>query len=329
MSLSILGVGLYLPPTKNVRELVATHGGDLSKYNSWTNVCVAEPEDHPGVMAGRALQEAVDQAGIPAADLGIVVFAGASRDYPPSWSVSTEAMRLCGASSRCLGLDVTAGCAATLAGLELVHGWLALRGGGYGAVVVAERWSFTIDYSNAANRGIWTHGDSGAALVVGMGCDRPSIATFQGAEFASIADNNGHVLIPYGGTRAPTPPAGVDPFVRVVSDRSPKDLVESYSRGFATAHSALRRRFDAQPTRLLCNQMSPNLVSVVSEALGMSAEQTISTGDETGHLGGADVMVGLRRLVGDGHLEEPALVASSTAYAFGVGLLSPPDDQTH
>ncbi|MES2986333.1 MAG: 3-oxoacyl-[acyl-carrier-protein] synthase III C-terminal domain-containing protein [Pseudomonadota bacterium] len=324
MSLSILGTGVYLPPAKDVRTLVAAHGGDLSKYSSWANVCVAEEDDHPGNMAGRALQDAIDEAGVQAADLDIVVFAGASRDYPPSWSASTEAMRIVGASSRCVGLDVTAGCAATLAAIELVDGWLALRGGGMGAVVVAERWSFTIDYANPANRGIWTHGDSGAALILGQAIGGRSIATYMGAEFSSVADNNGHVLVPYGGTRAPSPPPGVDPYLRVVSNRPAKVMIESYANGFAQAHAALRKRFGVTPSLLLCNQMSPNMIDTILDALGMTREQAIYTGDETGHLGGADIVVGLRRLAGDEPVREPVLLASSTAYAFGTALLVPP-----
>ncbi|MCL4716589.1 MAG: hypothetical protein KJZ75_16890 [Hyphomonadaceae bacterium] len=327
MSLSILGSGVYLPPAKDVRELVAAHGGDLSQYAGWANVCIARDEDHPGLMAGRALAEALDQAQVAPEQLGLVIFAGASRDYPPSWSVSTEAMRLVGASSGCLGLDVTAGCAATLAALELVHGWLALRGDGFGAVVVAERWSYTIDYSNAANRGIWTHGDSAAALIVSL--NRPerrperAVATYLGAEFASVAANNGHVLIPYGGTRMPVAPEGVDPFHRVVSDRPGKEILESYKNGFQQAYAALQARFGLTPAHLLCNQTTPNMVRMVAEAAGMSMDDTVITGDDTGHLGGADIIVGLRRLIGGGGVTSPVLMASSTAYAFGMGLLVP------
>ena len=323
MALSVLGSGVYLPPARDVRELVASHGGDLGKYAGWDRVCIALEDDHPGAMAGRALRAALDDAGVEAADLDLVIFAGASRDYPPSWSVSTEAMRICGASSRCLGLDVTAGCAATLAGLELARGWLALRGEGRAAVVVAERWSYTIDYSNPANRGIWTHGDSAAALVLGPAGSGEGVGLYLGAEFASVAENNGHVLVPYGGTRAPSPPEGVDPYRRIVSDRAGKDIIESYKAAFRQAHEALGQRFCAEPTHLLCNQTTPNMVQTVAETVGMGADQTIVTGHRTGHLGGADIVVGLRALIGDGDIRSPVLVASSTAYAFGLGLLAP------
>ena len=43
------------------------------------------------------------------------------------------------------------------------------------------------------------------------GVDRPARLEFVGAEFASAAELNGHVLIPYGGTREPLAPQDLAP----------------------------------------------------------------------------------------------------------------------
>lgn len=57
--------------------------------------------------------------------------------------------------------------------------------------------------------------------------------------------------------------------------------------------------------------------------VGVPPEQTVVTGHETGHLGPADLIVGLERLASSGPIDVPAALASSTAYAFGAGLLLP------
>lgn len=321
--LAILGIGLDLPPTRDVRALATSHGADTSEYKSWKNVCIARDGDHPSVMGARALKQALERSGVDAAQLKIVIFAGASRDYLPSWSVASEIMNLCGASHECIGLDLTAGCVATLAAIEMVNGWLALRGGGHAAVVVGERWSYTIDFKDPGTSGIWTHGDSGAALVVGQGTPGTPVAIYAGADFASAAGNNGHVLIPYGGTREPHVPAGQNPHARRVSDRPKKEIIESYKKGFADAYATLRRRFSFEAERLVCNQMSPQLVAIIAGALGIPMERVVVTGDDTGHLGGADMVVGLKKLSDAKEISGPVVVAASTAYGFGTGLLLP------
>lgn len=76
---------------------------------------------------GTALEPALRAATVKPADLELAVFAGMSRDYPPSWPVSTEIMRLLGVSPRGFGFDITSGCPGALAGLDLARGWLATR----------------------------------------------------------------------------------------------------------------------------------------------------------------------------------------------------------
>jgi 3-oxoacyl-[acyl-carrier-protein] synthase III len=255
--------------------------------------------------------------------LQLVVFVGSSRDYVPSWSVSNEIMRLCGASDRCLGLDLTAGCLATLAGLVMVQGWLAAHGGGHAAIVAAERWSQTVDHTDPTAATLWAYGDSAGAVVVGVDVPQSAIVAFLGAEFRSASANNGHVLIPYGGTRAPQAPPGVDANRRQVSDRPKQEITASYRKGYDDAFSALRARFGLVPGRMICNQMSPQLVGLVTETMGMEG-RVVCTGHETGHLGGTDIMAGLNRLVDGGAVHEPVLVCASAAYGFGAGLLVPP-----
>ena len=321
--LGILGIGLDLPPAVSVRALATAGGSDVSAYQGWEMACRAKPEDHPSTMGARALQQALAESGVSPGDLKLVIFSGASRDYVPSWSVSTEIMRLCGVGDGCLGIDMTVGCLATLSALDFIHGWLAVRGGGYAAVVAAERWSQTIDYSDSSASGLWSYGDSAGALVVGMGVPQKSLADFLGAESRSDSRNNGFVLIPYGGTREPVAPPGANPNTRRVTEIPRKQITAAYRNGLGTAYAALQTRFNIQPERVLCNQSSPQIVAMITESFGMQG-RVVSTGHKTGHLGPVDVIVGLRSVVEGGPIDVPTAVVSTTAYAYGVGLLVPP-----
>lgn len=320
--LSILGIGLYLPPSVDVLEIARAHGGDTTDYRGWPRTVHALEGDQPSTMGARALRQALEASGVPPNDLKLVIFSGLSRDYLPSWSVSTEVMKLCGLSANCLGLDITAGCLATLAGLDLIQGWLAAHGGGCAAVVASERWTQTINFKDPKTVGLWQYGDSAGALLMGLNRSGPALADFLGAEFRSDADNNGHVLVEYGGTRAPQAPPGVNPFVRKVSDRPRERITGAYRRGYGDSCNALRQRFGVEPKRMVCNQMSPQVVGMLIEVLDMKGREVI-TGNRTGHLGGTDIIVGLQTLVDQGGITEPVVVGASTAYGFGTGLFVP------
>jgi 3-oxoacyl-[acyl-carrier-protein] synthase III len=323
--LSILGLGVELPPAFDVREVAAAHGADTSRYRGWERSCRVGPDDQPSTLASAALGKALAESGVDKRDIGLVIFAGVSRDYLPSWSVATEVMRLHGMGDSCVGLDVTIGCLGSLAALELAHGWLALRGGGHAAIVTGERWSHTVDLADASTAAMWAWADGGSAMVVGVGSPRPAIARFLGAEFTSQSESNGHVLVPYGGTREPTAPSGVDPFARRVSSRDRKEVKAAYDRGYQTAYRALTERLGLTGTRLICNQITPPTVAMIAAGLGFTDEQVVITGNGTGHLGASDIVVGLQQLQRRDEIDGPITVGASTAYAFGTGMLVPPD----
>ncbi len=326
-TLSILGLGLELPPAVNVSEYAASKGADASFYKGWERAChVRGDEDQPSTLGAQALRHALARSGVPAQALRAVVFTGVSRDYLPSWSVATEVMRLVGIEGDdCVGLDLALGCAATLSALDLLQGWLALRGGGCAAIVAAERWSHTVDHSDARLAGMWAWADGGAALVVGMGTPGAAVADFLGAEFSSHSEYNGHVLVPYGGTRAPVAPPGVSPHARQVSShRSREEIRATYVRGYKRAYEAVVRRVGTRGERLICNQISLGTIEAIAEQFGIPMEHVVLTGHDSGHLGACDVIVALDKLAQRKQIDAPIAVGSSTAYAYGTGLLAPP-----
>ena len=322
-ALSVLGTGVYLPPARPVSEVVKEAGQDPSDYQGWANCCHALDEDHPSTMGATALRKALQDADVDPAELKLVLFAGMSRDYLPSWSVATEIIKECGAQAHCMGLDMTVGCLGALSALDIAQGWLATRDGGVAAVVTAERWTYTVDYTSIENMGLWGHSDGAAATVIGQNTSHEAKATFCGAEFIAQSDLNGTVLIEYGGTRHPVAPAGVKPFERKLMGLSRNDLRQRYSDGYANSLQALKQRFDCNPQQVIINQTANLFLHLIASVIEIPIENFILTGNETGHVGSADILIGLDRLLHSGGLNEPHLVAGSTPYAFGSGLMMP------
>ncbi|MGW6729697.1 hypothetical protein ACWF9G_27675 [Nocardia sp. NPDC055029] len=320
--LAIHAVGLTLPESRSVVELADAAGGDTSEYRSWPRIHVGGADDQPATLASRALDDALQQVGISASDLKIVVSTGMSREYLGSWSVAAEVMRLQGAPSSCTPLDVSCGCMGTLWALSLMEGWLASRGGGYAAIVSGERLSDTIDRADNGNQHLWGYGDGGSALIVSVGVDAPAIWRVASTGFASYADFNGLVRIEYGGTKNPFPPEGgknARKFAPVPLNKVRDVYVEGYREAFAAA----RKDTAIVPERVVCNQVSPQFLPAVAMTAGVPLDRVVVTGDDAGHVGSVDLGIGLRRLLDAGEHAVPLALTASTPFAYGAALLEP------
>jgi len=218
---------------------------------------------------------------------------------------------------------MTIGCLGALSALDMAQGWLATHGGGVAAIVAAERWTYTIDYTSIENMGLWGHSDGAAATIVSQDTSHESKGTFCGAEFVAQPDLNGTVLIEYGGTRNPLAPAGVKPFERKLVGLSRNDLRQRYSDGYSNSLQALKTRFDCNPERVILNQTANLFLQLIASVIEIPIENFVLTGHETGHVGSADILIGLDRILHTDGVTEPYLVAGSTPYAFGSGLMVP------
>lgn len=318
--LNIVGVGVDLPPSTLVADRVKTAGGDVTGYKGWARACIAGPDAHPSSMGAAALSRALSEAKISGSQLNLILAVGVSRDYPPSWSMATDLASRVNASDSCLGFDLTTGCLGVLVGLVTASGWLASTGG-YAAIVCAERWSHTIDHGNQATSAIWAHSDGAAAVVVAV--DRPAItlARFERSAFTTHSDFNGLVRVRYGGTRFPVPPPGQSPFAREVAPIPISEIWAVYESNYRRAFSTLAA--DVQFDRLLCNQISPNVVAMIAASANVDVTRAVVTGDQYGHVGGADVLIGMRVLLDRGELTGPVALAASVPHAVGVGILLP------
>ena len=131
------------------------------------------------------------------------------------------------------------------------------------------------------------------------------------------------VLVEYGGTRNPIAPEGETPFQRKLRMVDRGDIRQRYSDGYSNSYNALKTRFECEPERAIINQTSKMFMHLISAVIGIPIENFVLTGDETGHVGSADILIGLDRVLrGDG-ISQPYLVAGSTPYAFGSGLVLP------
>lgn len=320
--LQIHGVGVDLPPSYPVKEIAAGLGGDLDAYSGWRCLRMGGEDDHPGKLAANALKAALDQAGIPGSELKAVIGTGLSREYLGSWSTAAEVMRILKLPASCMPMDISCGCLATLWALSMVQGWLAAQGGGYAAIVAGERLSGTVDRGDMFGQHLWAYGDGGSALVVGVDTGKPALWEVASTGFSSNSELANVLRVEYGGTRHPLPPEGATNYRRwqpVTLSEIRASYVNGYGKSFERAFAGT----DARPELLVCNQMSPNFVPEIANFAGVPQENVVVTGDDSGHVGSADVGLGLSRLVDAGRTEFNVALGASTPFAFGAAILTP------
>jgi 3-oxoacyl-[acyl-carrier-protein] synthase III len=317
-SLAIAGLGVFLPPSRPVRAAIADSGGDATAFQGWECVCQASDVDHPSTMAAAALERALADADMPRDRVRLVLSTGNSRDYGGAWSLSTDVMRRLGFSSTCLGIDLSVGCLGTLCALEIAAGWLGTDDAC--AIIAAERWSRVIDRADRQSMLYWATGDGAGAMVVGR--DVPNrLATYCGAVFVSESGFNDDLAFRYGGTRCPTPPPGESVFALMSGPRGHHELWRHYTTHYSQVLAATRTRFGVAFDRLVCNQVSPLLVTKIGRLANVSDDRISRTGPEAGHIGSVDLVLGLERLRQRDQLAGNIALVASTPSAFGAGLL--------
>jgi 3-oxoacyl-[acyl-carrier-protein] synthase III len=319
-SVAVLGAGAYLPPSQSVIDLAK--GADTSGYDGWPRACIAGEDDHPSTMGAKATLAALADAGVRKEQLKLVVSCGMSREYLLAWSVATEIIRLMGIPSACLGLDINVGCTGLMAGLEVARSWLLANGGGYAAVVSADRQSSQIDRGDPESERIWAMSDGAAAVILGLGAKEPARAHYRGSCFSTHPDFNDVLLPPCGGTRRPAAPDGRNLLV-FRSPPTKKELFDVLRAEYLKVMRDVLRQYGSKPEYLVCVQLSPKFVSMLREFARMDENQVIRTGDEVGHACGADIALGIQKLLSRGPLRGDALLVSGTLYAFAAGLLQP------
>lgn len=317
-SLAIGGIGVFLPPSRSIHDVVADAGGDSTPFQGWERVCQASEVDHPSTMAAAALERALANAGICKDRVRLVLSTGTSRDYGGGWSLSTEVMRRLQFDRACLGIDLAAGCVGTLCALDIAAGWL--RDDDACVIVAAERWSGAIDRADSRTMLYWGTGDGGGALVVGHRLPN-RLATYCGAVFVNDAESNEELAFRYGGTRYPRPPPGESAFSLVSRGKSHHQVWRHYTAHYSRVITAARRRFGVTFDGLVCNQVSPMLVTKLGRLADVPDDRIGRTGPGAGHIGSVDLILGLEQLRDRDQLTGNIVLVASTPAAFGAGLL--------
>jgi 3-oxoacyl-[acyl-carrier-protein] synthase-3 len=199
-TVSIAGIGSYAPErvltNKELEQMVQTTDDWIVSRTGMKERRIAAPGETTSQMAARAGERALADAGIPAADLDLVVVATSTPDMPfPSTGCLVQ--NLLGAT-RAFGLDVSAACSGFLYALHMAHQFLASGAADTALVIGAEKMSSITDWTDRTTCVLF--GDAAGAVVLQAGAaPHGLIHTVLGSD-GSLGDL---LMVPGGGSKNP------------------------------------------------------------------------------------------------------------------------------
>jgi 3-oxoacyl-[acyl-carrier-protein] synthase III len=320
LMIKICGIATFLPKSRLVREASQVSKNELD-YRGWPRFCQASGSMNPSTMALMVAKQAIANAGIQSKQISHVLFNGISRDFPPSWSVAIEVMKGIKANKDCIGIDYTVGCLGTLMGLNLTKG--LLREKKYALIICAEKWSYTIDRSDRKSMHLWGHSDGAAAIVVGNAGIKRFICTFKGADFSSHHLFNDLVRIKYGGTKFPLAPSREKkPFKRILAPVSTSEISKVYQKHLKYVFEKNLNKKSLTIDCLVINQMPKGILQRISKIFRLRENDICITGDRYGHVGSADIIIGLSEVLKRKDKRVKIVgVASTSACQYGFGII--------
>jgi 3-oxoacyl-[acyl-carrier-protein] synthase-3 len=283
---------------------------------------IAAPDEHVTDLSVPAGERALEEAGLDPADVDVVVYFGSSWKEWPVWQAAPWiAHRLGCERAWALELDYVS-CGAPVA-LRVCRDLLVAEPDLCNLLAVgACRESYLLDYSNERSRFMFNFGDGAVAAVVARNAPANELL---GSAAITDGSLSLHVKVPEGGSVQPQTDGGR--FLDVENLDEMKERLDDVSlpNFVRVAEEALRRSGAtlADVGYLSGIHMKRSMHDALVDELGLVAERAAYL-DDTGHVSGADPLLGLDRAARTGLLEDGELVlllAAGTGYTWAASVV--------
>lgn len=249
-SFAILGTGSYAPDRVMTNDELAKKVDTSDEWIiSRTGIKerhIAAPDETTSDMAAHAARRALEDAGILAESIDLVIVATVTGDMPMPATACIVQAKL-GVPSRAACFDVQAACSGFIYGLDTA--WAMLQSGRYNRALVigAEKLSSVLDWTDRSTCVLF--GDAAGAVVIGP---KPADSSGQilGTKLYSEGGNTELLCIPGGGSSHP----------KVTKDTPPRHIL---MKGREVFKFAVREMEDAAREILEQYNISADEVSCV------------------------------------------------------------------
>jgi len=315
MKSRITGTGSYAPAkiltNADLERMVATSDEWIRERTGIRERRIAAAGEACSDLAVQAGKRALEAAGLPAADLDLVLVATCTGDYPLPSTACLVQHQL--GATKAAACDISAACCGFVYALSVADAYVK-AGMRHVLVIGSEVMSAITDWTDRNTCVLF--GDGAGAAVVSAGDGERGILS---THLRSDGNLNDLIAVPGGGSRMP-------PSEKTIAER----MQCIKMKGHETFKVAVRNLEEIARETLAANhlhmkdldlyiphQANLRILTAVMERLGLPAEKVMLNLDRYGNTSAASIPIALDEAVRAGRIKDGSLVMLG---AFGAGL---------
>lgn len=315
--IGILGTGSYLPACVVSNDEVGEPAGVTDEW-IFSKTAIrsrrrAKPDEAASDLALIAGRAALEDAGLRAADLSLIIVGTSTPDSPQPATACIVADEL-GVGQGTAAFDLNAVCSGFAFSLTCAESLLQAAGGGYALVIGVDLYSRILN--PADRRTAILFGDGAGAVVLGPASGGHALL---GARLASFGSARDLVGVPAGGSRQPASTETVQEGLHyfMMNGRGVRDFISDEVVPAVRAFLADAGVEASEVDHFVPHQANGRLLESLAQDLGIPFARTHGTVGEYGNTGSASVPVTLDRVARSGAIAPGDLVLLA---AFGGGM---------
>jgi 3-oxoacyl-[acyl-carrier-protein] synthase-3 len=314
----ILGTGSYAPErvltNDDLAKMVDTSDEWIRARSGIRERRIAAADEATSDMAVVAGRRALEDAGVAASEIDLLVVATMTPDFPMPSTACIVQHKL-GLPTTAACFDVNAACSGFIYGLDTACAMVGSRRYRKALVIGAEKLSSVVDWKDRGTCLLF--GDGAGAAVIGAD-DRPGVGLI-GTRLGSLGEDTDLLYIPAGGSRTPTHKGSFskgDHFIKMkgkevfklavrVMEEAARDILEQH--GLAANQIGL----------VIPHQANLRIIDAIAQYLELPVDRFFVNVDRYGNTSAASIPIALDEARRAGRIRPGDL---TLLVAFGAGL---------
>ena len=314
----ILGTGSYTPKrvltNDDIAKMVDTSDEWIRARSGIRERRIAGDDQATSDLAVNAGRIALEDAGVSASEIDLLVVATITPDYPmPSTACIVQHKLGVPSASACF--DVNAACSGFIYALDTACSMIASGRYHKALVIGAEKLSSVVDWRERGTCLLF--GDGAGAAVVGAS-RKPGVGLL-GTRLGSLGEDTELLFIPAGGSRTPTSAATVarrDHFIKMKGKEVFKlavRVMEEAARDILEQHGVAANQIGL----VIPHQANLRIIDAIAQYLELPVERFFVNVDRYGNTSAASIPIALDEARRAGRIKKDDL---TLLVAFGAGL---------
>lgn len=292
---SVLGTGSYLPKrvmtNADLEKFVDTTDEWITSRTGIKERRIAAEDEHTSDLGAAAGRAALEQAGITAAAVDLILVATASPDmfFPATACVVQKIL----GAGKATCMDISAACSGFLYAIEMARHMIDAGVIRYALIIGADKLSAMVDWSDRNTCVLF--GDGAGAVVLGR---RPENRTGRGILGSYLGSDGeyGQILgVPGGGTRCPITKENIDQKLSTIKMLG-KETFKQAVNAMTSASVEVLDRTGLTVEDIACvipHQANVRIIDAIKDRLKLPTERFFMNLDRTGNTGAAAVAIAL------------------------------------